>query len=105
MQLDESAADVWALYQYLIGLRRRHPWLHTATTSAVRLENKHYVYESRSGQDALLVALNIDDEPLRLSLPKLGTPRARLIAGSTAPPEEVVDTVLIEPHGWRILRP
>ncbi len=105
IQLDESGADVWALYQYLVGLRRRHPWLHRATTSAVRLQNKHYVYETRSGQDALLVALNIDDEPLRLSLPKLGTPRARLIAGSTAPPDEVVDTVLIEPHGWRILRP
>lgn len=105
MPLEQSGADAWALHQYLIGLRRRHPWLHRATTSAVRLENKHYVYETRSGQDALLVALNIDDEPLRLSLPKLGTRRARLIAGSTAPLEEVVDTVEIEPHGWRILRP
>ncbi len=105
ISLDQSGAEVWALYQYLVGLRRRHPWLHRATTSAVRLENKHYVYKTRSGQDALLVALNIDNEPLRLSLPKLGTPRARLIAGSTAPPDEVVDTVEIEPHGWRILRP
>lgn len=105
MQLDESGADVWASYRYLVGLRRRHPWLHRATTSAVRLQNKHCVYETRSGRDALLVALNIDDEPLRLSLPELGTTRARLIAGSSAPPEEVVDRVEIEPHGWRILRP
>lgn len=105
MPLDECGADVWALHRYLVGLRRRHPWLHTARTSAVRLDNKHYVYESRNGRDALLVALNIDDKPLRVSLPKAGTAQAQLIAGSTAPPEEFVDTVEIEPHGWRILRP
>jgi glycosidase len=103
--LDASGSDVWALYQYLVGLRRRHPWLHKASTSALRLDNKHYVYESRSGRDALLVALNIDDEPLRLSLPELGTAQARLIAGSTAPPDELVDRVEVEPHGWRILSP
>lgn len=103
--LDESGAEVWALHQYLVGLRRRHPWLHRATTSAVLLENAHYVYETRNGQDALLVALNNDDEPLRLSLPKLGRAQARLVAGSTAPPEEVVDNLEIEPHGWRILVP
>jgi hypothetical protein len=40
-----------------------------------------------------------------LSLPKLGRAQARLVAGSTAPPEEVVDNLEIEPHGWRILVP
>jgi cyclomaltodextrinase / maltogenic alpha-amylase / neopullulanase len=28
-----------------------------------------------------------------------------VIAGSGAPPHEVVDTVAVEPQGWRILRP
>jgi cyclomaltodextrinase len=105
IELDARGADVWALHQYLIGLRRRHAWLHAALTTAVRLDNRHYVYETRAGDDALLVALNIDDEPLRLVLSELGTTRAEVVAGSAAPPSEVVDTVVVEPHGWRILRP
>ncbi len=105
LELDALGADVWALHQYLIGLRRRHPWLHAASTAAVRLDNRHYVYETRSGDDALLVALNIDDEPLRLAVSELGTARAEVVGGSAAPPSEVVDTVVVEPHGWRILRP
>ncbi|MCV7075423.1 alpha-amylase family glycosyl hydrolase [Mycobacterium szulgai] len=100
VQLDENGAQVWALHQYLIGLRRRHPWLHGASTAAVLLENRHYVYRSSCGDDALLVALNIDDAPLRVD-----TARVQVVAGSSAPPQEVVDAVVVEPHGWRILRP
>ncbi len=105
LESDAFGADVWALHQYLIGLRRRHPWLHAASTTALRLDNRRYVYETRSGDNALLVALNIDDAPLRLVLPELGTMRAQVVGGSAAPPPEVVDTVVVEPHGWRILRP
>ena len=105
MQLDESGTRVWALHQYLVGLRRRHPWLHAASTTAVRLDNRQYVYETRNGADALLVALNIDHKPLRLRLSELGTEHAEVVGGSAAPPHEVVDAVAVEPHGWRILRP
>jgi hypothetical protein len=31
--------------------------------------------------------------------------KAHVIAGSGMPPDEVVDALSIEPHGWRILRP
>jgi hypothetical protein len=31
--------------------------------------------------------------------------RAEVIAGSDAPPPDVVGTVDVEPNGWRILRP
>jgi len=105
MQLDAPGARVWALHQYLIGLRRRHSWLHAASTTTLRLDNRHYVYQTRRGDDALLVALNIDDALLRLVLPELGIKRAQVLAGSAAPPREVVDTVVVEPHGWRILSP
>jgi glycosidase len=104
-ELDPFGAKMWRLHQYLIGLRRRHPWLHAASTTALRLNNRHYVYETRRGGDALVVALNIDDQPLRLSLSEVGVVRAELVAGSAAPPREVVDTVVVEPHGWRILSP
>lgn len=105
LELDALGAKLWALHQFLIGLRRRHPWLHAASTTALRLDNRHYVYETRNGDDALLVALNIDDEPLHLALPEVGTARGQVIGGSGAPPQEVVDTLVVEPHGWRMLRP
>lgn len=105
LPLDAVGVETWALHQYLVGLRRRHPWLHAASTTALRLDNRHYVYETRNGDDALLVALNIDDEPLQVLLSELGTGRAQVIGGSAAPPPEVVDTVAVEPHGWRILSP
>jgi glycosidase len=101
-ELDEHGVEIWSLHQYLIGLRRRHPWLYAASTSALRLENRQYVYETRHGDEALIVALNIDQTPLRVRL-KPGP--AEVIAGSGAPPRQVVDTVAVEPHGWRILRP
>jgi cyclomaltodextrinase / maltogenic alpha-amylase / neopullulanase len=105
LQLDAFGKEIWALHQFLIGLRRRNAWLHTASTTALQLDNRHYVYETRSGDDALLVALNIGDEPLRLALPELGTPRAQVLGGSAAPPQDVVDALVVEPHGWRILSP
>ena len=72
-----------------------------ASTSALRLDNRQYVYRPPR-DDALIVALNIDDAPLRVWL-KSGP--AEVIAGSGAPPHEVVDSVTVEPHGWRILQP
>lgn len=105
VQLDAFGTEVWALHQYLVGLRRRHDWLHSASTTALRLTNRQYVYETRNGDNALLVALNIDDGPLRLALSELGAARAQVVAGSAAPPSDVVETVVVEPHGWRILSP
>jgi cyclomaltodextrinase len=99
-------ADVLRLHQYLIGLRRRHPWLHTARTSALRLTNRQYIYQSRNGSDALLVALNVDeDAPLALSLPDLGFGAGRVVAGSGAPPQSDIQQAEIAPHGWLIVEP
>ncbi|OBI41506.1 alpha-amylase [Mycobacterium kyorinense] len=98
--LDADSAKMWALHQYLIGLRRRHPWLHAASTTALLLDNRHYVYRTHHGDDALIVVLNIDDAPLEARVP-----RAQVVAGSGAPPEEIVDIAVVEPQGWRILRP
>jgi cyclomaltodextrinase / maltogenic alpha-amylase / neopullulanase len=100
--LDARGTQVWSLHQYLIGFRRRHPWLHAASTSALKLANQHFVYETRHGEEALIVALNIDDAPLRV---RLDSGPAEVIAGSGAPPQQVVDAISVEPHGWRILRP
>ncbi|UQX09847.1 alpha-amylase family glycosyl hydrolase [Candidatus Mycobacterium methanotrophicum] len=103
--LDARRAEVWRLHQYLVGLRRRHSWLHAASTSTLQLDNRYYVYESRHGDDALIVALNINDAATQVVLAELGVGQAHVIAGSGMPPQEVVDRVQIEPQGWRIMRP
>jgi len=105
MGVNELGHDVFRLHQYLIGLRRRHAWLHTARTSPLRLANTQYVYATRNGADVLLVALNVDDGPLSLSLAELGFGAGQIVAGSGAPPESVVSEVEIEPHGWLIIAP
>ena len=97
--------DEFRLHQYLIGLRRRHPWLHTARTSPLHLTNRHYVYQTCTGADALVVALNIDDEPLSLSLPEVGFDGGTILAGSGAPPQNTVTTAEVEPQGWLIIAP
>lgn len=103
--LDKHGADVFRLHKFLIGLRRRHAWLHAARTSPLQLTNRQYVYQSRVGSESLVVALNIDDEPLPISLPDLGFDRGEVLAGSGAPPSEVVSTTEVGPHGWLIIAP
>ncbi|GAA0252631.1 alpha-amylase family protein [Cryptosporangium japonicum] len=44
-------------HQDLIGLRRRHPWLHSATTEALTLTNTEYTYRVSGGGEHLDVAL------------------------------------------------
>lgn len=105
MGVDEHSHDVFRLHQYLIGLRRRHPWLHTARTSPLQLTNRQYVYATRSASDTLLVALNIDDTPLPISLPALGLGEGQIVAGSGAPPQSVLAHTEVAPHGWLIIAP
>ncbi|QZN85113.1 alpha-amylase family protein [Cellulomonas sp. C5510] len=67
----------------LIGLRRRHPWLHTARTHVVEVTGTHLAYESRAADGAatLLVALNLDDDPWPFAPPA----GARLVASDGGP--------------------
>lgn len=100
MPVDDTGAELFALHQFLIGLRRREPWLHTARTSALQLDNRHYVYETRCGDGALIVALNVEDDAVSVEL----TGPATLLAGTGAPPEELVSEIVVPPHGWLVLK-
>jgi cyclomaltodextrinase len=104
-RVDPAAEDVFRLHQFLIGLRRRHPWLHRATTTSLLLDNRRYVYSTRAGDESLLVALNVDDEPLPVSMRDLGFRSAHVLGGDSAPAQAEVDEAAVAPHGWLILRP
>jgi cyclomaltodextrinase len=97
--------DEYRLHQHLIGLRRRNPWLYSATTTALLLTNEHYVYRVSHGDDALIVALNIADDPLRIALSEFDIGGGRIVAGSGMPGEDSVDALSVAPHGWAVLQP
>ena len=102
---EPATKNVMRLHQYLVGLRRRHPWLLHAPTSSLRLGNRQYVYSTRHDSDVLIVALNIADSPLSLTASELGCDAAQVLGGAGMPPEAVVREPVVEPHGWLILRP
>jgi cyclomaltodextrinase len=99
----DEARDILNLHRHLIGLRRRHPWLHQARTTPLRLDNRGYVYESRHGEHALIVALNLEDTAMPLPVAELTGASAEVLAGSGAPPAEVVSHTEVAPYGWLIL--
>jgi glycosidase len=63
--LSALGADVYRLHQDLIGLRRRHAWLHRSTTEIVDLANRRLVYECRdgAGRVGLRVDIDLDRDP------------------------------------------
>jgi hypothetical protein len=71
----------------------------------VLLDNRRYVYVSRYDEEALAVALNVDDAPLPISLNDIGFRRGRVLAGDAAPAQADVEAAIVEPHGWLVLRP
>ena len=101
----EHGQQVYRTHQHLIGLRRRHPWLHEARTESLRVTNEGLVYAARSGEHMLVVALNIDDAPMPVSLPELGIEGGAVIAGSGAPPTEQLTDAVVPPHGWLVIAP
>jgi cyclomaltodextrinase len=82
------------LHQDLIGLRRRHPWLHCARTVTVHLANQQMVYDATDGTRRLRILLNLGDAALRHD-PVDGP----VLAGAaTLTPEATV----VAAHGWAI---
>jgi cyclomaltodextrinase len=92
------------LHRELIGLRRRRPWLHRARTTTVHLANRTLVYRTApagtgDGADgALLVGLNLDDEPVDVAVPGGGA----LLAGSGDRGAAGAGRVRLDAHGWGI---
>ena len=99
----EHGQQVYRAHQHLIGLRRRHPWLHTARTAPLEVTNRGYVYAVRGGDQTLVVALNVDSDPLPIALPALGFRDGDVLAGSGAPPQEELTETVVPPHGWLVL--
>ncbi len=100
---DDLAADGWPTYhlhQLLIGLRRRHPWLHRANFKPMILTNDHLIYTVSADDESLIVALNLSTKPTSHPTPNAES----VIAGDgrmdwSGPRAQVH----LPAHGWAIL--
>jgi cyclomaltodextrinase len=91
---------IYRLHQDLIGMRRRHAWLHKAHTRTVELANTHFLFEAVEGEHRLLVALNIADAPMTRSV----SYACVVVAGNAICHRNGRQTeITLSPHGWAIL--
>ena len=94
----------WSLYhlhQELIGLRRRHAWLHRARTKTVHLTNEQFVYEASDSGRRLLVALSVG-----AAAAELPVPYGKSVLHGTGVLERggAADAAVVLPaHGWAVL--
>jgi glycosidase len=93
------AAPFHRLYQDLIGLRRRHPWLVRARTTVATLTNTVLSYTVGHGADQLAVVLNLDGETAETELP---TADWTCVAGEAS---FTTDGATVPPTGWAIAEP
>lgn len=82
-------ADTFELYQRLLALRRRLPWLVDGVVSTRNLANESVVVVVEGPEETVELALNVSEEPVPL-------PRGRVVMASTEGADEV------PPHGWAI---
>jgi cyclomaltodextrinase len=78
---------VYRLHQQLAGFRRHHSWLHDATTTVVSLGNRLLAYRAAAGDQAIVAALNVDDQPRTVPL---GAPFASRLHASSPPADPAV---------------
>ena len=85
-----------ALHQELLGLRRRHRWLHAARTRVLEVTGEHLVYESAGEGGRLVVALSVGAQPAVVRTPGA----TALLAGNA---ERVDGGVRLPAAGWAVL--
>ncbi|WP_062378756.1 alpha-amylase family glycosyl hydrolase [Demequina pelophila] len=94
-ELDPAGAPAFALHRDLIGLRRRHPWLHAARVDVPSVGNEHIVYRCRADGRSLTVALSTSDADQ-----VIGPVAGQAIAASPGSGAHDGASVSLAPHGW-----
>ncbi len=95
-ELSLLGEPTYRMHQELIGLRRRHPWLHQARLIPIHVTNGQLVYRCDAEDHALLVALNVADEPTGVPAPGA----AEVLAGDAAIDS---DECILPAYGWAVL--
>jgi cyclomaltodextrinase / maltogenic alpha-amylase / neopullulanase len=100
-QLAPDGWGVYRLHQQLIGVRRRHRWLHHARAEPLHLTSTQLVYQVGTDRQRLLVALNLQDTAVDLP-----APGATAVAAGAAHLHQVNHQDVrgrLDAHGWAVL--
>ncbi|MFJ5696646.1 alpha-amylase family glycosyl hydrolase [Arthrobacter sp. NPDC093139] len=100
-ELSPLGKDIYRLHQELIGVRRRHAWLHTARTKVLSLSNEHLVFESTAENQNLVIALNQAAQPAELNVP----PTASVLLSGNGHLNANTNNLTLPARGWAILSP
>lgn len=99
-ELSALGRPVYDLHAQLIGLRRRHPWLHGARLTEVHVANEQLVYRCTDGSRSLTVGLNLADDAARVPAPGV---RIVLIGGAHLDGAGDATEITLPAHGWAVL--
>jgi len=91
---------VYRLHQELIGLRRRHPWLHRAQSRVVEIHNTDLVLEAFAGERRLWLALNIADSAV---IRTIAAGADKLAGNGDIKRKSGSTEIALPPHGWAVL--
>ncbi|WP_062516356.1 alpha-amylase family glycosyl hydrolase [Demequina gelatinilytica] len=97
--LDPDAAAILALHRQLLGLRRRHAWLHRARVEVTHVANETIVYVCTDGDRRLAVALSTSDGDVGCPLPS----GSREVLAGHGTLVDHATTVLLPSHGWCVI--
>jgi cyclomaltodextrinase len=100
-ELARVGQPVYHLHQELIGLRRRHPWLHNARTKVTTLSNDHLVYEASSDGAGITVALNLSGMAAQLPVPS----SSRTLLAGRGTRMQNSNAASIPGYGWAVFGP
>lgn len=98
-KLSPLGKHIYRLHQQLIGIRRRHSWLHTARTKVLSLSNEHIVFESTAENQTLVVVLNQAAHPAELDVP----PTAPVLLYGNGHLNANTNRLTLPARGWAIL--
>ncbi|MCC9177793.1 alpha-amylase family protein [Arthrobacter sp. zg-Y750] len=99
-ELSAVGAPLYRLHQTLIGLRRRHAWLHGARTRTHSVSNEQLVYEVHDGGNSLVVALNLAAAAATVEVPAAARDVLAGEGGLDVPGQRLALPAL----GWAVLR-
>lgn len=88
-------------HQQMLGLRRRHAWLHEARTQVLDVSDEHLGYVSSDGEQRLLVALSTSASPVSVRVP--GAVELLAGTGQVSAPGTDDARVGLAPGGWAVL--
>jgi glycosidase len=90
---------IYRLHQELIGVRRKHPWLHRAQCRVIEIRNTDLLFEAFADGRKLWVALNIADADVTRTI----SAKADKLAGTAVAVQKSGSTeIALPPHGWGI---